>query len=68
MSIVNCELLFGESDIVNTPPLSAAGGRGGGGLEPPTKFSKRGGLTGLQLLEGVAGKEGGDFFLSKTLS
>ena len=34
------------------------------GLEPPTKFSKRGGLTGSQLLEGVAGKERerGDFF------
>ena len=26
--------------------------------EPPTKFSKSGGLTGPQLLEGVAGKEG----------
>ena len=35
----------------------------GGGVEPPTKFSKRGGsLTGPQLLEGVAEKEGGDFF------
>ena len=38
-------------------PLSA------GWVEPPTKFSKigggggRGGLTGLQLLEGVAGKD-----------
>ena len=39
------------------PPLSD-----GGRVEPPTKFSKRGGLTGPQLLEGVAGKEGGDFF------
>ena len=29
---------------------------------PPTKFSKREGLTGPQLLEGVGGKEGGDFF------
>ena len=37
--------------------------KGGGGAEPPTKFSKRGGgLTGPQLLEGVAGKKGGDFF------
>ena len=35
---------------------------GGGGVEPPTKYSKRGGLTRPQLLEGVAGKEGGDFF------
>ena len=25
---------------------------GGGGVKPPTKFSKRGGLTGPQLLEG----------------
>ena len=25
-------------------PLSAGGGRGGGGVEPPTKFLKRGGL------------------------
>ena len=39
------------------PPLSD-----GGRVEPPTKFSKRGGLTGPQLLEGVAGKEGGEFF------
>ena len=31
-----------------------------GGIEPPTKLKKRGGLTGSQLL--VAGKEGGDFF------
>ena len=45
-------------NIVGTPHLSA----GGGGVETPTKFSKRGGLTGPQLLEGVAGKEGGDFF------
>ena len=33
------------------------------GVEPPTKFSKRGrDLTGPQLLEGVAGKKGDDFF------
>ena len=44
--------------IVGTPILSVEGG----GVEPPTKFSKRGDLTGLQLLEGVAGKEVGDFF------
>ena len=35
---------------MGTPPFFA------GGVEPPTKFSKRGGLTGPQLLEG------GDFF------
>ena len=34
----------------------------GVGGEPPTKFSKRGGLTGTQLFEGVARKDGGDFF------
>ena len=36
-----------------------------GGIESPTKFSKKGGggdLTGRQLLEGVAEKERGDFF------
>ena len=41
-------------------PLSAGGGGGGGGrgggVEPLTKFSIRGGLTGFQFLEGVAGK------------
>ena len=31
----------------------------GRGVEPPTKFSKRGSFTGPQPLEGVAGKEGG---------
>ena len=35
-------------------PLSAGGGVGGGW----TKFSKRGGLTGPQLLKGVAGNKG----------
>ena len=38
------------------PPLSA------GGVEPPTKFSKRGGLTGPQLLEGGCWEKGGDLF------
>ena len=33
-----------------------------GGVEPPTNFSKRGALTGPQLLQGVAGKEGVTFF------
>ena len=32
------------------------------GVESPTKFSEREGLTGPPLLEGVAGKEGNDFF------
>ena len=39
------------------PPLSA-----GGGGKPPTKFSKRGGLTGPTLLEGGCWERGGDFF------
>ena len=36
----------------------------GRAVEPPTKFSKRGDLTGPQLLGegGVAGKERGNFF------
>ena len=44
-----------------TPPPSAEGGGGGGG-ETPKKKKKRGSLVGSQLLEGVAGKEEGDFF------
>ena len=36
--------------IVCTPPPHSA--KGGGRVEPPTKFSKRGDLTGSQLLEG----------------
>ena len=43
-----------QSKLHSVPPPSA------GGIEPPTKLKKRGGLTGSQLL--VAGKEGGDFF------
>ena len=36
---------------------------GGGGIEPPTKFSKKGGgLAGSQFLEGIAWKEGVAFF------
>ena len=34
----------------------------GGKVEPPTKFSKRASLTGPQLLEGFAGKEGVTLF------
>ena len=44
--------------IVGTPTLSA----GGQGVEPPSKFSKRGGLTGSQFLERVAWKERGELF------
>ena len=38
------------------------GGGWGGGVEPPTKFSKSGGLTGSQLLEVNCRERGGDFF------
>ena len=41
---------------VHPSPLLSAGV---GEVEPPTKFSKRRDLTEPQLLEGVAGKEGG---------
>ena len=43
---------------VHPLPLSA----GGGGVEPPTKFSKRGGLPGHQFLEGGCWEREGDFF------
>ena len=36
--------------------------RKAGEVEPPTKFSKRGGLDRTSTFRGVAGKEGGDFF------
>ena len=55
--------MLGTCSVHPTPhPLSAEGEGRDGGFEPPTKFSKTVGLTGPQLLEGVAGKEGGDFF------
>ena len=33
----------------------------GGGVEPPTKFSKRGKLDRISIFRGVAGKEGWPF-------
>ena len=42
---------------MHTPPPPSARG-----VEPPTKFGKKEGLTGSQFLEGVAGKEGETFF------
>ena len=47
--------MFYYESFNTPPPLSAWGG---GGVEPPTQFSKMGGLTGPQFLEGVAEKEG----------
>ena len=47
-----------SNSIVCTFPFCWGGGR----VEPPTKFSKRGGLIGPQLLQGVAGKEGVTIF------
>ena len=49
--------------IVGISPLSAGGV--GGGVEPPTKFSKRG-LDRTSTFR-VAGKEGGDFFQGEGL-
>ena len=41
-------LIVKKGFIVGTPPFLQRGG----GVEPPTKFSKRGVLTGTQILEG----------------
>ena len=53
------------------PPLSGGLLRwgGGGGVEPLTKFLKKGGLTGSQILERGAGKErrGVNFFRGEGL-
>ena len=48
-------------DIImcNPSPRPFCRGRGG---EPPTKFSKKGGLTGPQLLEGGCWEREGAFF------
>ena len=48
--------LVGDPHSVHPPPPFCRG------VVPPTKFSKRRGLTGPQLLEGVARKQGCDFF------
>ena len=52
----------GLVDIVCTlPPFLQSGG--GGRVEPPTKFSKRDGFTGPQLLDrGCWERGGGNFF------
>ena len=44
------------------PPFLLGNG-GEGVVEPPTKFSKRGGLVGSQFLEEGCWKKWGDFFL-----
>ena len=54
-----------SSQCAPLPFLLGKRGQGGGRVEPRTKFSKWGALRGLQLWEGVAGKEGkegGNFF------
>ena len=51
-------LSFSRHHIVCTPLFFS-----GRGVEPATKFSKRGGSTGSQFLEGVAGKEQVTFFM-----
>ena len=43
------------------PPFLQGEG-GGEGVEPPTKFSKREGLTGTQILEEGCWERGGNFF------
>ena len=50
---------------VHSPtPLSA----GGGGVEPPTKFSNEGGsLAGHQLLEGGGGEGGCNFLINNKI-
>ena len=45
----------------NVHPLPPCA-QGGGGVEPPTKFSKRGGLTGSQLLQEGSWERGVTFF------
>ena len=45
------------------PPHRSARGGGVGGAEPPTKFSKRGGLTGSQFLKGSCWERGVTFFI-----
>ena len=49
-----------EKTFLCTPPPSPFL-LGGGEVEPPTKFSKRGGLTVSQFWEGGCGERGGDF-------
>ena len=44
------------------PPPTPTSGGGAGGVETPTKFSKRGTRQDLSFYRWVAGKEGADFF------
>ena len=52
-------IFFNTTTSVHPPPPTSFCRGEGVGVEPPTKFPKRGGLTRPQLLKGVAGKEGG---------
>ena len=58
-AMIICELCI---LIHSVHPPHSAGGRGGVRVEPPTKFSKSGGLAGSQFLEGGCLETGGDFF------
>ena len=49
-----------KSIVCTPPPPHSAEGGWGWGVEPPTKFSERGDLTGSQLLEGDCWES--DFF------
>ena len=57
------ELSVDREVIVCTPPPFCRGRR----VEPPIKFSKKGGLTGPQPLEGSCWERGGDFFQGEWL-
>ena len=50
------------SPSTTTTIFVPAEGEGAQGVEPPIKVSKRGALTGSQLLEGGSWERGGDFF------
>ena len=56
--LVSDYIFTSERESHSPPPLPLF--LQGEGLEPPTKFSKRGCFIEPQLLEEVAGKEGGD--------
>ena len=58
----SCQPILRPSFIVCTPSLFCRSWGAGVGVESLTKFSKRGGLSGSQFLEGGYWERGGDFF------